>query len=553
MPSGSAGELVAPQPVEPVRQYSFTNWQVNNPTAPPPGDRLDAEFDRANTAIGDTLDWAATSLNTDGTLRSGSVGKAQMVSGLFDDIATDIIAEVQPLVDEAQVHAASAFNSATAAGNSANMAGYSATNALQSASASASSANEARAFAAATGDNARSADADADRAENAANHADGSEAVAQAYADVGMAWAEHMPDTIPPNILAVMAVTGDHWSSRWWSHKTAEDGIKLIVAMQRFYLGAFPIPPTTDNQGNPIAVGAMYFDLTLGAMYVWNGTSWQPISAFSPAEIHKFIYVATAGQTVFAGPDRAGMVLKFDPNFDQTVSVFENGVLRTPDDDYTLTMDTVTMLTPGQAGDIVQIWVESIPITQLEWRTARVDTTAWVFNGTQDTFALKDPDMNTLILASATDLMLSVDGVWQQAGVDYTVASSFVTFNPAPTDDVKCFGIAIVPVPNATAAPQPGLTGVDTSGWVFDGVEVNFPLRDMTGTAVAPGTPENLLISLNGVWQAAGRDYGVVGSTVTFVVPPEPAAKAFGVLGLPAFGGLNSLADDPLSDPSDVA
>lgn len=45
----------------------------------------------------------------------------------------------------------------------------------------------------------------------------GSTAVAQDYAQCAMEWAEHMPDTIPPNILAVMNITGSHWSSRWWA------------------------------------------------------------------------------------------------------------------------------------------------------------------------------------------------------------------------------------------------------------------------------------------------------------------------------------------------
>jgi hypothetical protein len=46
--------------------------------------------------------------------------------------------------------------------------------------------------------------------------------VAQDYAVLSAAWAEHMPDTIPPNILASNDITGDHWSSRWWANQAAE-------------------------------------------------------------------------------------------------------------------------------------------------------------------------------------------------------------------------------------------------------------------------------------------------------------------------------------------
>jgi len=529
------GTLTAPKPVEPVRQFSFTDFQVANPTLPPPGDRLDAEFDRANTAIGDTIAWVDTSLNSDGTLRAQIVGKPQLVPGLFDDIADDAVAEVQPLVDQAQSYASQAGNSASGAAASATLAGTRATAAGQSATTASGAATTATTAAGTAQGYVSDASSAATRASNDANHADGAAATAQAYADVGMAWAEYMPDTIPPNILAVMGVTGDHWSSRWWANKTNQDGAKILAAIQRFYLGAFVTPPSTDNQGNPIAVGAMYYDLTLQAMYVWTGASWRPAAGYSPAKTFRYVYIATAAQTVFTGTDRNGNPLTYDPASGQDVQVHENGVLRTPDNDYTLTANTVTMLQAGQAGDIVQIMVESVPVVKLDWRTARLDTSGWVFNGTQATFALKDPQNVALILTAASDVFLSLDGVWQQATVDYNVASSSLTFATAPPAGSVAFGVAIVPVPDVVA-PQPGVTRIDTTAWVLNGTNVTFPIKDFNGTAISPVAAENLLLSVNGVWQAAVRDYTTSGATVTFVTAPEAAAVVFGVAGLPAFG-----------------
>lgn len=120
----------APMPPPPDRQFSFTGWQVANPTAPPPGDKLDAEFDRTNTAVEDVINWVSTSLNTDGSLVEPPVGEPSP--------ATSAVA------------------------------------------------------------------------------------LAEDWADVSTAWAEHMPDTIPPNILATMAITGDHWSARWWANRAAQ-------------------------------------------------------------------------------------------------------------------------------------------------------------------------------------------------------------------------------------------------------------------------------------------------------------------------------------------
>jgi hypothetical protein len=50
----------------------------------------------------------------------------------------------------------------------------------------------------------------------------GATATSADYAQVSIEWAEHMPDTIPPNVLAINAISGDHWSSRWWANRAAQ-------------------------------------------------------------------------------------------------------------------------------------------------------------------------------------------------------------------------------------------------------------------------------------------------------------------------------------------
>lgn len=58
--------------------------------------------------------------------------------------------------------------------------------------------------------------------DNSANDAALGDVVAQDYAVLSRAWAEYLPDTIPPNILASNDITGDHWSSRWWANHAAQ-------------------------------------------------------------------------------------------------------------------------------------------------------------------------------------------------------------------------------------------------------------------------------------------------------------------------------------------
>ena len=212
----------APMPAAPAKEYSFTDFQVHNPAKPPPGDRLDAELARLRKALTAIIEWVSVSLSTDGSLRPGAIGKPQLAQTLFDFIADDALTKLQPLTDRAlaavaatQTAARSAIAAAQhAAGQSAAAQGVS-TRALIDAQDSASDAQDAAESAAQAADSANAA-------ANSANHASGSEAVCVDYGLVTQAWAEHMPDIIPPNILAVMGVTGDHWSSRWWANYAAQ-------------------------------------------------------------------------------------------------------------------------------------------------------------------------------------------------------------------------------------------------------------------------------------------------------------------------------------------
>ena len=128
-------------------------------------------------------------------------------------------------------------------------------------------------------------------------------ALAMDWAEVSAEWAEHMPDTIPPNILAVMGVTGDHWSSRWWANRAAQL-VSAAAGPAIAFIGADPPP-------NP-GLGALWWDDVGGNLYVFyndlNSNQWvaatnQPMSRSDqiPTLPPANIIAPASGATVILG------------------------------------------------------------------------------------------------------------------------------------------------------------------------------------------------------------------------------------------------------------
>jgi hypothetical protein len=55
----------------------------------------------------------------------------------------------------------------------------------------------------------------------------------------------------------------------------ASDGFSQV------YLGAKDVAPTTDNTGNPLIVGALYFNTVSDILYVWDGSVWDVATNFN--------------------------------------------------------------------------------------------------------------------------------------------------------------------------------------------------------------------------------------------------------------------------------
>jgi hypothetical protein len=117
------------------------------------------------------------------------------------------------------------------------------------------------------------------------------------------------------------------------------------------YLGAKSSPPTLDNDGDALIVGALYWNSVANQMFAWSGSAWGSIS--STAEIYRYRFVATGGETSLSGTDALSQTLSYLPGKEQ---VYLNGVLLVRTTDYTATDGTsITALAALAVSDVVEI------------------------------------------------------------------------------------------------------------------------------------------------------------------------------------------------------
>jgi len=117
------------------------------------------------------------------------------------------------------------------------------------------------------------------------------------------------------------------------------------------YLGAKSTPPTLDNDGNALITGALYWNSVSNAMFAWDGSAWASIS--STADIYRYRYTATGGETSKSGIDDNGLTLSYIVGKEQ---VYLNGVLLARTTDYVATNGTsIASLGALTSGDILEV------------------------------------------------------------------------------------------------------------------------------------------------------------------------------------------------------
>ena len=119
------------------------------------------------------------------------------------------------------------------------------------------------------------------------------------------------------------------------------------------YLGSKSSAPTVDNDGNSLVVGALYFDSTAAVMKVNTASGWVNTSSATLATMERFVFTATANQTVFSGADAGGDTLAIVVGAE---IVTLNGVVLEITADYTVTTSSVTLTSGAAVGDELNVY-----------------------------------------------------------------------------------------------------------------------------------------------------------------------------------------------------
>lgn len=111
---------------------------------------------------------------------------------------------------------------------------------------------------------------------------------------------------------------------------------------------------------------------------------------------------------------------------------------------------------------------------------------------------------------------------------DYTLnADQTITLDTAVTSGT----VEILTWLHALTATPLDPAGLATGGWVADGIQQTFPLKDFQGQTLNAATPYQLNINVNGRQLNPATEYTTGPGTVTFVVPLPPGAAVWGSYG----------------------
>ena len=324
---------------------------VYDPAHVDEGGTLDMTLPAKAARAGKTLQFNATTGNPEAGPTIDDVANAQTYANNAATSATAAATSATAAASSATSAAASevasaASETASAASETASAASETASAASQTAAAaSASSASTSAATATTKASEASTSAATATtKASEAATSATASATSAtasasSATASASSATASASSATSAANSAAAAAASLDSFDDRYLGSKTGYSGSGT--------------GPSTDNDGNALVEGALFFSADANEMRVYDGSNWIAASSAGTASLILYEYTATSGQTTFSGSDDNSATLSYTAN---NIQVVMNGVILDPSD-FTATNGTSVVLASGAAtGDLLNIY-----------------------------------------------------------------------------------------------------------------------------------------------------------------------------------------------------
>ena len=209
------------------------------------------------------------------------------------------------------------------------------------------------------------------------------------------------------------------------------------------YLGAKSSAPSVDNDGNALITGALYWNSVSNTMFAWSGSAWGSIS--STAEIFRYKFVASGGETSVSGTDANGLTLSYLAGKEQ---VYLNGVLLLRSTDYTASNGTsITSLAALAASDVLEVitftafdLATAIPNTVFDAKGDLIvgtaaDTTGKLTVGTNGQYLQADSSTATGLKWASVDALPSQTGNSGKYLTTDGSAASWGTVTVPPADD----------------------------------------------------------------------------------------------------------------------
>jgi hypothetical protein len=222
---------------------------------------------------------------------------------------------------------------------------------------------------------------------------------------------------------------------------SATDAATSYDSFDDRYLGAKASPPATDNDGDALITGALFFDTTANLMKVYDGSSWVDAGSAVNGTAERNTYTATSGQTVFSAT--------YDVGF---VDLYLNGIKLIAGTDYTATNGTsITLAAGATAGDTVDIVAYGAFNIANTYTQAQADARYMLQSGGTFTGTLNFDDNIQAVFGADSDGIIQ----WNETGSTFNIIS-----NTSKNISVATGGIASIGSSGGQAQFNGGVTTI---------------------------------------------------------------------------------------------